>query len=123
MVHESLIKSLSILSVCIHITISWPANLTNNYREISVSILLQGPNESIMVCVEHVGVVSCTVNNRHRLSLKESIIHWKVWITVDADERVNVDSEGSCIVAKELHDSKHEIMDVSSEIPIGWSPT
>ena len=81
-------------------------------------ILLQCPYKSVMVGIKHAVICSCAIDHWGRCAIEEGIIYGKVWISVEADKGVDVDSEGRSIVTKELHDGEHEVTDIRAEIAV-----
>lgn len=70
-----------------------------------------------MISIKHIGVRDGAINDRYGRTIEESKISWKIWVRIQAKERVYVYGEWSTIVTQELDDGEHEAMDVRPEIP------
>lgn len=115
--HGTLIVPLCISYVGIPIAISRPSDLSDDDRHVPESILLQRPDQGVIVGIKHIGVGSPIVIYGARVSVEECVVHREVGIVVEAYERVDVDSEWSSILAQESNNLHHQIFDVCSEIP------
>lgn len=118
--HDTLIEPLCISYVGIPIAISRPSDLPDDDSDVSESILLQRPDQGVIVGIKHIVVDSPIVIYGARVSVEEGVVHREVGIVVEAYERVDVDSEWSSILAQETNNLHHQISDVCSEVPRRW---
>lgn len=73
-----------------------------------------------MVGVEHVVVARPAVVERGRVTVEEGVLDREMGVGVEAYERVYVDGEWGLIVAEQLDDRDHVLMDVGPEIASRW---
>uniref|UniRef100_A0A804PEU4 Uncharacterized protein n=1 Tax=Zea mays TaxID=4577 RepID=A0A804PEU4_MAIZE len=117
--HEALVEALRHLGVGVPVAVRRPPDLADDHGQVPEPVLLQRPYQRVVVRVEHVAVGEGAVHNRRRGPLEEGVVHGEVRVDVEAYERVDVDGEGTAVVAQELHYGEHQVVDVRAEVPVG----
>ena len=69
-----------------------------------------------MVSIKDIVIDSSIVIYRSLVAIKEGKVNWETRSAVEADERVDVDGKWSSIIAQELDNLQHDIVDVCPEV-------
>lgn len=118
-VDKALIEPPSTVHVGIRIAVGGPSNLADDDRQVGEAVLFESGEEGVEVGVQNVGVRNRAVNDGRGIAVEKGVLFGEVGVGLEAEKGVDVDGERSSVVAEELYDGDHEVVDVRPEVSAG----